>query len=124
MNEATVSTDEAASKPWYRHELVLFIFGSLIIAFMLVTAGLGLYVSSGANLLDASRPGFKSVRSEINQFDSFQTFQSSGPVSRDTVNQFLKLYDKQVLPVTDNGVYNPSTLDDQALGIDEPSAGE
>ncbi|USN96689.1 MAG: hypothetical protein H6797_00600 [Candidatus Nomurabacteria bacterium] len=124
MNEPTVSTDEVAPKAWYRQELVVFIFGSLIIAGVLVMLGLGLYVSSGSNLLDASRPGFKSVRNEIDQFDSFQTFPSSGSVSRDTIDQFLKLYDKQVQPVTDNDVYNANTLDDQVLGIDEPSAGE
>lgn len=124
MNDATDISEPIADKPWYRREILLFIGGSLVLAFLLVVIGLALYVSSGASLLDLSRPGYKSVRGEVDQSDSFQSFPANGPVTHDTVNQFLTLYDKQTRPVIDDDVFNASALDDRTLGIDAPSAGE
>lgn len=124
MNEQTNVADENIVKPWYRREILIFISGSLLVAFVLVVMGLALYVSSGADLLDLSRPGYKSVRGEVDQSGSFQSFPSSGPVNRETVDQFLKLYDKQVRPVINDDVFSASTLEDQTLGIDAPAAGE
>lgn len=124
MNEVTPDSEQAVVKPWYRREILLFIGGSLVVAFMLVVVGLSLYVSSGADLLDLSRPGYKSVRNEVEQSDSFQSFQANGSVTGNTIDEFIKLYDKQMRPVIDNDVFNASTLDNQTLGIDAPAADE
>lgn len=125
MNETTdVTTEEHSTKAWYRHEMVLFIFGSLVVAFMLVSLGLSMYVSSGADLLDLSRPGYKTVRGEVEPTGTFQSFSANGPVTKDTINEFLELYDRQTRPVINDDVFNVSTLEDQTLGIDAPTAGE
>lgn len=124
MNEVTADSEQTVVKPWYRREILLFIGGSLVVAFMLVVVGLSLYVSSGADLLDLSRPGYKSVRNEVEQSDSFQSFPANGSVIGSTIDEFIKLYDKQMRPVIDNDVFNASTLDNQTLGIDAPAADE
>lgn len=114
-------TPEPKLKPWYRQELTLFVAGSLVIAFCLVLVSMALYVSSGAAQLDLSRPGYKSVRSEV-ESDAFEGFPSDGPVTRDTLEQFQRLYDTQTKPVTDKDVFSPSALDDEALGVDDVPA--
>ena len=124
MNDVNESTEHHAPKRWYRNEMVLFVSGSIVVAFSLVVLGLGLYVSSGADLLDLSRPGYTSVRGEVNQSDTFKSFPSSGPVTQAVLDEFLTLYDKQTLQVMNDDVFSVSTLEDQTLGIDEPAAGE
>lgn len=120
MNEPT--EESLGPKPWYRKELVFFIAGSITIAFCLVVISLALYTSSGASLLDASKPGFKSVQSEVDQTDNFEAFSSDGPVSKATLDQFQQLYQKQVKPVGNTSDFDSTALGDQALGIDDPSA--
>jgi hypothetical protein len=85
---------------------------------------MALYVSSGASLLDASKPGYKTVRQEVDQSGNFEAFSSDGAVTLDTIKQFQQLYDKQVQPVSGPALFDPAALGDQALGIDAPQASE
>lgn len=110
-------------KPWYRHQLLLFIGGSITIALLLVAVSMALYASSGAALLDLSRPGYKSIQNEVNQSDSFESYPATGPVDKKTLEDFQKLYQRQTKPVLGDA-YDPAALDASTLGIDAPAAGE
>lgn len=124
MNESTPELETPVAKPWYRKELTLFVGGSIVVAFLLVLVSLAIYTSSGDALLDASRPGFKSIQKEVNQSDNFEAFSTDGPVDGGTIDQFQQLYTKQVRSVGDSSVFDNSALSDQALGIDDPSASD
>jgi len=121
MNESLPTPELQVSKPWYRKELVIFVGGSIVIAFLLVVASMAMYTSSGDSLLDASRPGFKSIQKEVDQSDTFEAFSTDGPVDASTIDQFQQLYAKQVKSVSNSNVFDNSALSDQALGIDDPS---
>jgi hypothetical protein len=121
MNEP-IETGEIVVKPWYRKDIVVFIAGSIIVAFMLVLVSMALYTSSGASLLDLSRPGYTSVQSKVDQTDTFEAFSADGPVNVDTINQFQQLYQKQIKPVSSSSDFDSAALQDQALGIDDPGA--
>lgn len=105
-----------------RRNILYFIIGSVLIAFMLVLVSMSLYVSSGAAQLDLSRPGYKSVQNEVEPTDTFESFSASGEVNNTVIDQFLKLFRKQVKPVDNTDVFSPAALDEQALGIDAPPA--
>lgn len=122
MNEAAPTPEIQVAKPWYRKELTIFVGGSILVAFLLVVMSLAIYTSSGDALLDASRPGFKSIQKEVNQSDNFEAFSTDGPVDSSTIDQFQQLYTKQVQSVGNSSVFDNSALSDQALGIDDPSA--
>lgn len=124
MNEPAPTVEIPAPKRWYRHELLVFIACSVLIAFFLVVISLALYTSSGASLLDLSRPGYKSVQSEVDQTDSFEAFSSDGAVTKETLDQFQHLYQKQVKSVSGSSDFDSAPLGDQALGIDESSTGD
>lgn len=109
---------------WYRQKVVLFVSGSIIIALLLVVVSLALYASSGAAQLDLSRPGYKSVQSQVDQAGSFESFSASGPVNRKVIEEFEKSFEKQIKSVDGTDVFSPSTLDDQTLGIDAPPVSE
>jgi hypothetical protein len=108
----------------HKNRLVLFVTASIIIALVLVVISMILYVSSGAIQLDASRPGVKSVSDKIDQTDSFKSFPATGPVDKDTLDQFRELYDGQVQRVTTSDAFSPEVLEDEALGIDAGTADE
>ncbi len=122
MSEEPAPITEAPTpKQWYRRELVIFIVASVLIAFSLVVISMALYTSSGASLLDLSRPGYKSVQSEVVNPDSFEAFSASGAVTKSTLDQFQQIYDKQVKSVSNSIGYNDIPLSDQALGIEDPA---
>jgi hypothetical protein len=112
--------ETSTPKPWYRRELFIFIAGSIIVAFFLVVISMELYTSSGASLLDLSRPGYKSVQSKVDDADSFEAFSSDGVVTKATLDQFQQLYAKQVKSVSNSLDYDSTPLSDQALGIEDP----
>lgn len=114
----------AQSTGIYRHQLALFIGSSIVIALLLVVVSMVLYVSGGAIQLDASRPGVKALSDKVDQTDSFKSFPATGNVDQKTLEQFRKLYDEQVRQVTTTDAFNPSVLDDTALGIEAPAADE
>jgi hypothetical protein len=108
--------------PLYRRDIVLFIGSSVLIAFVLVLVSLALYNSSGAAQLDLSRPGYVSVQGQVDRTDTFESFPATGPVTNSVLDQFQKLFDRQVKPVDNTEAFNPASLDDEALGIDAPTA--
>lgn len=108
-------------KPWYRRQLVLFISGSILIAFLLVSVSMALYASSGAALLDLSRPGYKQIQDKVEETDTFESFPASGAVNGKTIDQFQRVYDRQARFI-EGDAFNPAVLDEQALGIDAPAA--
>lgn len=122
MIEETEQTDaHKASAPAYRSDIVLFITGSVAIAFVLVMVSMALYNSSGAAQLDLSRPGYKSVQDQVSRTDNFESFPATGPVTNAILDQFRNLFDRQVKPVDNADAFSPAALEDQALSIDAPT---
>lgn len=106
---------------WFQARIVLFVGSAIVIALVLVSVSMALYASSGAAQLDLSRPGFQAVQSQVEQSNTFKSFPASGNVDSLTIEQFKKLYEEQVSQVTAVDAFNPSVLDEQALGIGAPA---
>lgn len=121
MSEDHSLTSEV-NKAWYKTRLVIFISGSIGVALLLVLVSMALYVSGGAAQLDLSRPGYQSVQNKVDPSDKFKSFPANGTVNEATIDQFQKLYEEQVRQVTATDAFNPDVLNNQALGIDAPSA--
>lgn len=115
------STEEVHQSRWIHHKLALFVSGSIFIAFILVMVSMALYNSSGAAQLDISRPGYRSAQNKVDQSDNFESFPATGSVEKKTIDQFQKLYDKQTKQVGNSDAFSSSAMDDQVLGIDDPS---
>lgn len=102
-----------------QHRFLLLIVGVVLVSLFLVAVALALYASSGAAQLDLSRPGYKSVRQQAVQSDSFNGFPSTGPINNDTLDQFRKLYDEQSTKATNVDSFGGNAMSDQSLSIDE-----
>jgi len=87
-------------------------------AMFLVGVAMALYNSSGAAQLDLSRPGYQSVRDQVVSGDSFDSFPASGPINRESLDQFRQLYDEQAKQATSVDAFGGEVMSDKALSID------
>ena len=107
---------------WEQHRFLVLIGGVMLISLFLVSVALALYASSGAAQLDLSRPGYKSVRQQAVRSDSFNGFPSTGPINKDTLDQFRQLYDSQSTKATNVDSFGGNAMSDQSLSIDDAPA--
>ncbi len=106
------------------HRLVILVSGSIAVSFVLVVISMLMYMNSPARKLDASRPGLKSVQDKIEKFDNFKEFSASGPINKDTLEEFEKLYSKQVRDALGYNAFSSEALSDQTLHIDSSEQAE
>lgn len=102
---------------WDQHRFLLLIALTIVVALILVTISLIMYNLSGAAQLDLSRPGYQSVASEADKESrSFKEYASTGPVTRQTIQEFQDLYNAQAETVKTVDAFggdplNPETLE-------------
>jgi hypothetical protein len=118
MNEHQHSTFEQVKD----HRFVIMIFGSIVIALILVAIALGLYVSSGAYQLDLSRPSDVSLREKVQEDNTFRGFTSSGPLDNEAIDSFETMYNEKLDDVEAASSFNSHALSPEGLGIDHTSA--
>lgn len=100
-----------------KHLFMIMITLSVFVALMLVGISMALYYSSGAAQLDLSRPGYKDVRDQVVNGDTFQNYSDSGPVNQTTITEFKLLYDQQAKKIELVDAFGGDPLSPDALGI-------
>ena len=109
---------ERNATPWERHRFGVMVAGSIVISFVLVGVSMALYFSSGAAQLDLSRPGYMSVREQANEKEQFNGFSASGTITKESLDEFQKLYDEQAKKTTTIDSFGGEAMRDETLGID------
>jgi len=99
-----------------RHQFTVAIALVIGVGILMTTISMYLYTSSGALQLDLSRPGYESVRDDINK-DSKKDFSSFGPIDAGTLEDFQKLYSSQRSQLNSISEFNDDTLSDDTLGV-------
>lgn len=97
------------------------IIASIGVACALVVVSMILYSNSGAAQLDLSRPGYQAVRKHAQKTDSFEGFNSSKPLSSDTIKEFEQLFDKkmqEVDPYKDSFDATPISNEDLEISVE------
>ncbi len=122
MTEETHTPEAQVVTPWSQHRFLIMIASAVAISLFLVGIGLALYSSSGAAQLDLSRPGYATVRSEATKAaDKYEGFSANGPIDKEALEQFRKLFDEQSSSATNFDAFANDVLSDSALKIDSPS---
>ena len=106
---------------WQRHKYMVMVGGTILISLFLVMISLHIYKANGAALLDLSRPGYQSVRDQVNRQPDTINFSSTGPLDSEALQQFSSQYaseTQQISPTSFGG--NP--MSDRSLGLQVPSA--
>lgn len=97
------------------YRLAASILGAILIVLILSALSIALYIRDGTARLDLSRPGYESVRGQIEKDTSFPEFSANGPVDAKSIKQFQKLYQQQVEKLDHFSNFKEKTLEDNQL---------
>lgn len=125
MDHLTPVPDKTPIAPlsfWDRHRITLLLIISVAIALVMTTISVVIYNSSGAAQLDLSRPGYRSVSDQAGKADDIDTYSSNGPINKQTINEFMKLYDAQADKAKAVDAFNGDPLNPEVLEFGVPSA--
>lgn len=122
LSSTSVGPAIAEAPFWHEHRLALLLGLTVVIAFVFVTVGMILYTTSGAAQLDLSRPGLKSVSNQVERDDKIEEYSSSGAVNKETIDEFIKLFDEQAKKAKAVDAFNGDPLNPEVL-FAAPSAG-
>ena len=101
-----------------KNRFTILIIGSITVALLLVMISLFLYGVSGAAQVDLSGPGYSSVRSEVTEDrDSFEAFPGTGPINKEALALFDRLYTQTTQAATKSEVFHNDVISDRALRI-------
>ncbi|MBC7564894.1 hypothetical protein H7100_01515 [Candidatus Saccharibacteria bacterium] len=121
MNDDVNQVPQEQLSFWDEHRFTALIVGTLVIAIILVSISIYIYKVSGSAQLDLSRPGFQSVSDKVDRTDQVTDYSAFGPVNKDTVNEFTKLYDKQSLKAKAVDAFNGDPLNPEVLEFSDPT---
>ena len=99
-----------------RHRFPFAIASVISIAILMTTISLSLYVTSGTARLDLSRPGYESVRKNI-QITPEETFNTDGPINKAALDEFDKLLGQRRANLNALGDFKDASLDDASLKL-------
>ena len=106
---------------WDRHRLSLLLIITVLIALVMTVISAVIYNSTGAAQLDLSRPGYRSVSDKVEKTDEIDTYSASGPVNKDTIQEFVKLYDAQASKAKAVDAFNGDPLNPETLTYGSPT---
>lgn len=102
-----------------RRRLATMVFGAIAISATLVSVALNLYYTSGSFQLDLSRPEYKDSRKDIQAAGKDdKKFDVQGRVTKESLDEFLKLYKVQEKRVNEVKAFENNVLSDENLNID------
>ena len=117
MSEEELITEGERLNGWQQHRFMVLVGFTITLALLLVALSLWLYNISGAAQLDLSRPGYQSVRDQVNHDSDFTGYPSSGTIDKEALDEFRKLYDEQLKEATTVDSFGGTVMSDEALGI-------
>lgn len=100
-----------------RHRLTFAIAIVIGIGFIMTAISMSLYITSGASSLDLSRPGYSQVREQVVDLGTGESFQSTGPLDKASLDKFTKLFNSQRNAINGLGSYNDTSLDDASMKL-------
>ncbi len=106
---------------WDRHRLSLLLISTVAIALIMTVISVVIYNTSGAAQLDLSRPGYLSVSDKVEKTDEIDTYSASGPVNKETIEEFIKLYDAQAKKAKAVDAFNGDPLNPEVLEFGTPT---
>ena len=100
---------------WDKHRLSLLLIIAVVISLVLTVISMIAYNASGTAQLDLSRPGYSSVSDKVDKANKITEYSGSGPVNKDSINEFIKLYDTQAAKTKAVDAFNGDPLNPEVL---------
>lgn len=124
MDKPEMTTEEVIAPVtfWDRHRFLLLIVLTIIIAITMTVVALVMYNVSGSAQLDLSRPGYQSVSDQVVREEPSREFTAYGPVTRETLEDFMKLYTESSDRAKAVDAFNGDPLNPEVLEFTDSSA--
>lgn len=100
---------------WDKHRLSLLLIITVFVALILTVISMIAYNVSGTAQLDLSRPGYSSVSNKVDKTDKITEYSAFGSVNKETIDEFIKLYDEQVVKAKAVDAFNGDPLNPEVL---------
>lgn len=105
-----------------QHKLVAALILAITAALTLVAISISMYYATGFYRYDLSRPGYEKERTEIAKPEAQKDYDTSGQVSKATIDAFLQEFDARQKDFKAYGDYRDLSLgDDDLLLITAPT---
>ncbi len=102
---------------WDKHRLSLLLVLATAATLVFTVVSVGIYTISGAAQLDLSRPGYKSVSSQVEGKETIDEYSASGEITEETIREFLQSYSKQADKATSVDAFNGDPLNPELLQL-------
>lgn len=112
------ATEVQEESRWSHYRLQIMVASAIIIALIMTVVSMAIYNWSGAAQLDLSRPGYESVSDQVDKETSITEYSASGPLTEETIQEFIELYTKQAEKATAVDAFNGDPLNPEVLLAD------
>ncbi|MDR2524437.1 MAG: hypothetical protein LBC95_02770 [Candidatus Nomurabacteria bacterium] len=103
-----------------RHTFPFMILAAVLVAAILTTISITIYISSGAANIDLSRSGYESVRENIIESEEDEApFPVTGAIDAAAVEDFIQRANKLQVELDKMNDFGGEPLDDAALNLNE-----
>ena len=104
-------------------KLPLALIGAIIITFILTAVSVSWYTLDGSSKLDLSRPGYEHERTEVRTSETQKTYDTTGPLNHEAIEEFLKEYDDRSKDLSGYGSFEDGALDDNDIQLKSQTGG-
>jgi hypothetical protein len=104
-----------------RHKLPAALVLAILAALVLTGLSLSMYYVNGFYRYDLSRPAYEKERGELARPDSQKVYDTTSPVTKAAIDEFLKEYDGRTKNLQAYGDFRDGSLSDEDLQIIPPA---
>ena len=98
-------------------KLPLALTGAIAVSILLTIISVTWYTLGGASKLDLSRPGYERERTQVLTTETQKTYDTTSPVTKSAVDDFLKEYDDRSKELSGFGTFSDNALDDSNIEL-------
>ena len=102
-------------------KLPIALGGAIFVSPVLMCISVAWYTLDGTSKLDLSRPGYEQERAEVRTTDTQKTYDTTGAITKEAINEFLMEYDARAKELKAYGDFSDSTLDDNDIQLNVQS---
>ena len=104
-------------------KLPLALTGAIVLSIMLTIVSVAWSSLDGSSKLDLSRPGYERERTEVLTSDTQKTYDTTSPITKSAINDFLKEYDDRSKELSGYGTFSDGALDDNNIQLKDSNSG-
>ena len=93
-----------------------------VLSICLTILSVAWYSWDGSSKLDLSRPGYEQVRAEVRTTSTQETYDTTSPVTKSSIDGFLREYDARAKELSGYDDFNAGALDDNNIQL-APASG-